>query len=191
MKNNSRIMTLLALLAVLAFPAGVVPVSGQSVQQPATAPEPQQGGDLVRQLNLTPEQREQIRSIRQGNQAERAAVNLRVRETNQALDGALDSDTPDEALVEQRVRDVAAAQASAMRLRILTEIKVRRVLTAEQRTILRSLQRQALDLRRERRLANPDERQQLKEERSRTLQNQRNGLGPLFPRRENQRRPRL
>jgi Spy/CpxP family protein refolding chaperone len=188
MKHNGRIVTLLALLTVLAFPAAMLPVAGQSAQQPAIAPESQQGGDLIRQLNLTPEQREQIRSIRQGNQAERVAVNQRLRETNQALEEALDSDTPDEAIVEQRVRDVAAAQTSAMRIRILTEIKVRRVLTAEQRTILRSLQRQALDLQRERRLANPDERK--KEERSRSLQN-RNGLGPLFPRRVNQRRPRL
>jgi len=189
MKHNHRIMTLLALLAVLAFPAAVVPVAGQDAQQPATAPEPQHGGELVRQLNLTPEQREQIRSIRQNNQAERAAVNQRLRETNQALAAALDSDRPDEALIEQRVQDVAAAQASAMRLRILTEIKVRQVLTAEQRTILRSLQRQALETQRDRRLANPEERQKLRVERS--LQNQRNGVGPLLPRRVNPRRTRL
>lgn len=189
MKQNGRIMTLLALLAFLAFPAAVVPVAGQGVQQPAASPDPQQGGgDLIRQLNLTPEQREQIRSIRQGNQPERAAVNQRLRETNQALEEALDSDTPDEALVEQRVRDVAAAQASAMRIRISTEIRVRRVLTAEQRTILRSLQRQALQTQRERRQANPEARQERKD--ARALQNQRNGLGPILPRRD-QRRPRL
>jgi Spy/CpxP family protein refolding chaperone len=177
------------LLAVFTFPAAVAPVAGQGAQQPATTPEPQQGGDPIRQLNLTPEQREQIRSIRQSNQGERAAANQRLRETNQALEEALDLDTPDEALVEQRVRDVAAAQAVAMRIRILTEIKVRRVLTAEQRTTLRSLQRQALEAQRERRLNNPEERQKQKDERSRSLQNQRNGLGPLLPRRENQRRP--
>ena len=189
MKQNGRIMTLLALLAFLAFPAAVVPVTGQGAQQPTTSPEPQQGGgDLIRQLNLTPEQREQIRSIRQGNQPERATVNQRLRETNDALEEALNADTPDEALVEQRVRDVAAAQASAMRIRISTEIRVRRVLTAEQRTILRSLQRQALETQRERRKVNAGERQNRKDERA--LQNQRNGLGPLLPRRE-QRRPRL
>ena len=189
MKHNGRIMTLLALLAVFAIPAAVAPVTAQIAEQAGTAPEPQRGGDLIRQLNLTPEQREQIRSIRQGNQAERATVNQRLRETNDALDKALDSDTPDEARVEQCVRDVATAQAAAMRIRILTEIRVRRVLTAEQRTILRSLQRQALETQRERRLANPEERQKLKDERS--LQNQRNGLGPLNPGRNNQRRPRF
>ena len=189
-KHNGRILTLLALLAVIGFPAAVASVSGQTAQQPAAAPEPQQGGDLIRQLNLTPEQVERIRSIRENNQAERAAINDRLRETNRALKEALNVDNPDEAVIEQRVRDVAAAQASAMRIRILTEIRIRRVLTTEQRNLLRSLQQQA-EIRRDRPQVAPDERQRRQEERSRALQNQRNGLGPLLPRRENQRRPRL
>jgi Spy/CpxP family protein refolding chaperone len=189
MKHNGRILTLLALLA---FTAAVPSASGQSPQQPGGAPEPQQGafgGDPIRQLNLTPEQREQIRSIRENSKAERAAINERLRDANVALDEALNTDSPDESQVEQRLRDVAAAQASAMRMRILTEIRIRRVLTPEQRSVLRSLQRQARELQREQRLANPDERQRRREER-RGLQNQRNGLGPLFPRQENQRRQR-
>ena len=186
---NGRILTLLALLAVIGFPAAVPSVSAQATQQPAAAPEPQQGGDLIRQLNLTAEQREQIRSIREDKKAERAAVNQRLRETNRALEETLDTDNPDEAVIEQRVRDLAAAQAAAMRIRILTELRIRRVLTTEQRNLLRSLQQQARELQRDRLLANPDERQRQRAERVRALQNQRNGLGPLLPRRENQRRP--
>ena len=144
---------------------------------------------LIRQLNLTAEQREQIRSIREDKKAERAAVNQRLRETNRALEETLDTDNPDEAVIEQRVRDLAAAQAAAMRIRILTELRIRRVLTTEQRNLLRSLQQQARELQRDRLLANPDERQRQRAERVRALQNQRNGLGPLLPRRENQRRP--
>jgi Spy/CpxP family protein refolding chaperone len=187
-KYNSRILTLLALLAVIGFPAAA-PVCGQDVQQPAAQPEPQQGGDLVRQLNLTPEQREQIRAIRGDKQVERALINQQLRETNRALQAALEADVPDEAIVEQRVRDVAAAQASVMRMRIMTEIRIRRVLTPEQRTLLKSLQQQAIRSQRERLLANPDERRRA--ERTRGLQNQRNGLGPLLRQRENKRRPQL
>lgn len=188
MKQTGRILTLLALLAVIGFPGAVAPVSGQNGQQPATASEPQQGGDPIRQLNLTPEQREQIRSIRGDKKAERASINQRLREANAALDEALDADIPDEAVIERRVRDLVEAQAAAMRIRILTEIRIRRVLTAEQRNLLRSLQRQAKELQRERLLANPDERPGQRAERSRGLQNQRNGLGPLLPQR-NPRRP--
>jgi Spy/CpxP family protein refolding chaperone len=190
MKHNGRTLTLLALLGIAAaFPS----VSGQTVQQPAV-PETQQGvtgGDPIRQLNLSPQQREQIRSIREQNKTERAAITERLQQTNRALEEALNSENPDEAVVEQRLRDVAAAQASAMRMRILTEIRIRRVLTPEQRILLRSLQQQARDIRRERLLVTPEDRQQRREERSRGLQNQRNGIGPLLRQRENQRRPRL
>jgi Spy/CpxP family protein refolding chaperone len=186
MKHNGQIFTLLAALVLF---AAVPAIYGQAAQQQSGAPESQQGGgDPIRQLNLTPEQLEQIRSIREQNKTERAAINERVRETNRALEAELDSDNPDEAVVEQRVRDVAVAQVAAMRMRILTEVRIRRVLTPEQRIILRSLQRQ---VRRERLLNNPDERQRRQAERSRGLQNQRNGLGPLSPRRENPRRPPL
>ena len=188
MKLNGRI---LVLLVAVVFLAGVPVIHGQTAQQQPTTPEPQQGGDPIRQLNLTPEQREQIRSIREQNKTERAAINERLRESNRTLEEALNAENPDEALVEQHVREVAAAQAAAMRMRILTEIRVRRVLTPEQRVILRTLQRQAKDIRRERLLVNPDERQRRQEERSRALQNQRNGLGPIFPQRQNPRRPRL
>lgn len=190
MKHNGRILTLLALLGFLA----VVPsFHAQTVQQPPASQEPQQGGaggDPIRQLNLTPEQREQIRSIREHNKDERAAINERLRDTNRALEEALNSENPDEAVVEQRVRDVAAAQAAAMRMRILTEIRIRRVLTPEQRNILRSLQQQAKESRQERRMDSAEERQRLRDERARGLQNQRNGLVPLFPRRNLQRRTR-
>ncbi|MGH9871595.1 MAG: Spy/CpxP family protein refolding chaperone [Pyrinomonadaceae bacterium] len=185
-KFNGRILTLLALLAVIGFPATVGSVSGQTAQQPATAPEPQQGGDLIRQLNLTPEQREQIRSIRVNNSSERAAIKEHLDEANRALEEALNSETPDEALVEQRLRDVASAQAAGMRMRILTEIRIRRVLTSEQRKVLRSLQQEAQQLRRERRLDNTVQRQERRDARQRGV-NQRNGLAPIVPRRENQR----
>ncbi|HEV7682011.1 MAG TPA: periplasmic heavy metal sensor [Pyrinomonadaceae bacterium] len=180
-KHNSRILTLLALLAVLVFPAAVR-VSGQNVQQPATAPETQPNADPIRQLNLSPEQREQIRSIRENNRTERLAIKSHLDNANRALEEVLNAETPDESLVEQRLRDVAAAQASVMRMRILTEIRIRRVLTQEQRTLLRSLQQQAQQERRERQLDNAEQRKERREERSRGL-NQRNGLRPVLPRR--------
>jgi hypothetical protein len=85
-------------------------------------------------------------------------------------------------LVEQRLRELASAQSAAMRLRILTEIRIRRVLTSEQRKLLRSLQQEAQQSRRERRLDNSLERQERRDARPRGV-NQRNGLGPILPRR--------
>jgi Spy/CpxP family protein refolding chaperone len=102
--------------------------------------------DPIRQLNLTPEQREKIRLIREENKAERAQVNERARETRRALDLVLDTDSPDEALLEQRLHDVAEAQAAATRMRVLTEVRIRRVLTREQLATLRMLREQARQL---------------------------------------------
>ena len=182
----------LALIAVLVLLVAAPSICGQTAQQQPESTIPQQprlDGDPIRELNLTPQQREQIRTIRQQNQTERAAINERVRETNRALEALLDSDNPDEAAVEERMREFAAAQAAAMRMRILTEVRIRRVLTPEQRNVLRALRQQANQLRRERQLDNPAETLRRREER-RSLQNQRNGIGPLFPRRDAQRRTR-
>jgi Spy/CpxP family protein refolding chaperone len=190
MKHNRQILTS---LAAVAFFIAVPSISGQAVQdQQPGSPMPQQSqraGDPIRQLNLSPEQLEQIRTIRQQNQKERAAISERVRETNRALQAVLDAESPDEALLEQRMHEASAAQGAAMRMRILTEVRIRKVLTAEQRSTLRTLRQQASELRRERPIRNPEERSRRREEQP-GLQNQRNGIGPLFPRRDAQRKTR-
>lgn len=179
-------------LAIVILATIASPVCFGQAPQPPVSNEPQNdagGGDPIRQLNLTPEQRQQIRSIRQETNAERAAINQRVGTANRALETALDSDNPDEAVVEQRMKDLAAAQAAAMRMRISTEVKIRRVLTVEQRAILRTLREQARDRQRER-FERRDERQQRREDRPNVLRDQRNGVAPLLPGRGGQRRPR-
>jgi len=185
MKQHGRILTLLAVLAL-----GVaVPAAGQTAPQPTEAPEPQQNAvnrDPILELNLTPEQRQQIRTIRGDNKIERAEIGERLRAANEALNVAMNADNPDEAVVEQRLHDVASAQAAAMRMRILTEIRIRRVLTVQQRETLRLLQRQARQVQRERQLTSPTERQIRRDQRG---LNQRDGLGPFAPRRKNQRLP--
>ena len=139
--------------------------------------------DPIAQLNLTPEQRQKIRAIRQQTQAERATIKQRLQESNVALQQALDADNPDEALVEQRLRDAAAAQAASIRMRVLTEVRIRRVLTPDQLATLRSLRLQAAGSRREQRLENQKPARQGAE--GRPAGNQRNGLAPLLPRRAN------
>ena len=187
---KQRVLTLLVLIGFLST---IPPATGQTAQQPSATPEPQQGsagGDPIRQLNLTPEQREEVRRIRQSNKEERAAINQRLRDANQALEAELDSDKPDEAVVEQRMRDVGTAQAAAMRMRILTEVRIRRVLTSEQLRVLRGLRQEAQQTQRER--FRNERRQQRREalDDGRALQNPRNEPGPLLRRRALQRRAR-
>lgn len=111
---------------------------------------------LLGQLNLSPEQVTQMRAI-QGEQVPQAkALNQRLNQARRALDEAIYSDSVDEALIEQRARDVAEAQAALVRLRAQTELRVRRVLTPEQLQTFRRLRfvarREQQQLRREQRI---------------------------------------
>jgi Spy/CpxP family protein refolding chaperone len=186
----NSILPLFAVVLILSvFPASlgryILPQDPQT--DPAPAPKIQ---DPITLLNLTPEQRQKIRTIREQTKNERAAINQQLRQSNLALQQALDADSPDEAIVELRLRDAAAAQAAATRMRVLTELRIRRVLTPEQVTTWRSLLQQAAQARREQRLEN----QRLNRPETNNavpLPSQQNGLAPLLQRRRNaQRNPR-
>ena len=102
--------------------------------------------DPIEQLRLTPEQRQRIRVILEQNKPERQSTNRRLREANVALDQALDADPVNESVIEQRVNELAAAQTAQLRMRIETEIKVRRELRPEQIAVLRRLRLQIRDV---------------------------------------------
>lgn len=143
-------------------------------------PENQQPGppaDPIRDLNLSPEQRERIRAIREEQRDERAAVNQRLRETNRALEEILDSENPGAAEIERHLRDIAEAQAASLRMRVATEMKVRKVLTPEQLATLRVLRQNARESRRERQIENNQRRREGIERRGVP------GRNTVFPRR--------
>ena len=102
--------------------------------------------DPIEQLRLTPEQRQRIRGILEQNKLERQSTNRRLREANVALDQALDADPVDEAIVEQRVNELAVAQAAQLRMRIQLELQIRRELRPEQIATLRRLRLQIRDV---------------------------------------------
>jgi Spy/CpxP family protein refolding chaperone len=106
---------------------------------------PPTGADQIEQLRLTPEQRQRIRLIFEENKLDRQQLNRRVREANVALDQALDMEPTDEAVIDQRLNELAAAQAAQMRMRIRTELRIRRELRPEQLVTLRRLRLQARD----------------------------------------------
>lgn len=149
-----------------------------------TAQEPQQEPatttiqDPISRLNLTPEQRQKIRAIRAENRDERAAILQRVKDSNEALEKTLDVDNPNEALVEQGLQELALAQAASNRMRVLTELRIRRVLTPEQTSLWRSFR--AENIKRRQELQN---QRNVEQNGDRVRPNQRNGLAPLLNRR--------
>jgi Spy/CpxP family protein refolding chaperone len=184
------ILPLFAVALILSvFPASL----GRYIlrQDPQTDPAPApKAQDPITLLNLTPEQRQKIRIIREQTKNERAAINQQLRQSNLALQQTLDADNPDEAVVELRLRDAAAAQAAASRMKVLTELRIRRVLTPEQVNTWRLLLQQAAQARREQRLENQRSNRP-ETNNAGPLPSQQNGLAPLLQRRRNaQRNPR-
>jgi Spy/CpxP family protein refolding chaperone len=102
--------------------------------------------DPIEQLRLTPDQRQKIRMIFEQNKLERQMINRRVREANVALDQALDAEPIDENVIQQRISELATAQTAQLRMRIETELKIRRELRPEQLTMLRELRLQIRDV---------------------------------------------
>ena len=147
------------LLTLLLFPA-----AARAQVQDARPDEPQEGlarpqrprrdgANLLMRLNLTPEQLTRLREIRRESEQQARAFSRRVNAARRALDEAIYADEVNETLVEDRARELSQAQAALVRLRAQTELRVRRVLTAEQLQSFRDLrQRARLRQRRQRRL---------------------------------------
>jgi Spy/CpxP family protein refolding chaperone len=100
-------------------------------------------------LNLSPEQIQKIRSINAELRDQRQAANQKLRQTRRALAEAIESPTPNEALIEQRSHDVAEAQATTIRLNSLTEARILQVMTPEQRIRLREMRQRNQAIRRQ------------------------------------------
>ena len=102
--------------------------------------------DAINQLHLTAEQRQRVRTIFEENKTERQTTNRRLREAQLALTQALDAEPSDESVIDQRVNELAAAQAAQLRMRIQIELKIRRELRPEQLATWRRLRLQMRDL---------------------------------------------
>lgn len=142
-------MLLLCSFAQPALAQDVTPLrapqqDGAATPPHAAAPRRSDPANLLLQLNLSPEQRAQLVEIRRQSASEGQALVRRLNQARRTLDAAIYADNVDEAVVEDNVREVAAAQSAVVRMRALTELRVRRVLTPEQLEMFRQLRREEL-----------------------------------------------
>ncbi|MBV8855685.1 MAG: periplasmic heavy metal sensor [Acidobacteria bacterium] len=142
-----RLAVVLCGLAFFLFPlcaeAGGQEQNEPQAQQQASPQNPARALNLMQRLNLSREQRQQLREIRKQSEAELRAHTRRVRLARRALDEAIYADAADEALIEQRSRELSAAQSALISLRAATELKIRRVLTDDQLRLFRNLRQEA------------------------------------------------
>ncbi len=133
-------MCYLALLVLLFVSFGVhAQVPPEDNAAPQTRGNEMRARGLLRILNLTPDQQAEIRRISAQSAGERRELQRRWQLARRALDEAIYSVTADEAIIELRAGEAAGVQAAIVRMRALTEYRIRRVLTPEQLQILRDL----------------------------------------------------
>ena len=141
----------ISVAVLLVFGLAISAIAQETPQEPPAPP-----ADPIQQLNLTPQQRQQIRRLTAESQQERQMTNRRLRMANAALDQALDADPLEENLVEQRIKEVADAQAAQIRMRAHMEMRIRRLLNSEQLATLRRLRLQIRDVMSPQRPNNPN-----------------------------------
>src|SRR5713101_2947615 len=153
-RRRRRILFPLILLpAIIAGQVRAQTPTPQNPVEPArtqTQTQPNQPGQLpdFAELNLSAEQIQKIRAINAEVKDQRQAAGIKLRQAQRALAEAIESPTPNEALIEQRSHELADAQATTIRLRSLTEARILQVMTPEQRIRVREIRQRNQALRR-------------------------------------------
>jgi len=94
---------------------------------------------LKRVLGLSDEQMTAIRNINMEIRPKMRLAAQKVRMARVELDKAIYADTLDEGVLRERLRDMVEAEAEVTRLRTMSEVAVRKVLTPEQLVRFRQL----------------------------------------------------
>ncbi|MBA3440998.1 MAG: periplasmic heavy metal sensor [Pyrinomonadaceae bacterium] len=126
----------------------------QQEADPLAQRQAQNAGGLLRALNLSPEQRAQIRMLREQNKETARTARRRLGQAYRALNEAIHADSVDEREIESRVQEVGTAHVEVERLRAQVELQIRRVITPDQLNALRRMRRQARSERQQRRQEN-------------------------------------
>lgn len=106
---------------------------------------------LLRELGLKPDQIRQIKMINGENREKMREANLRLREARKNLDAAIYSDYASDELVETVLREFQNAQAQVIKIRTMTELAIRKILTPEQLVRFRELREKFVEFRQNRR----------------------------------------
>ena len=124
--------TALAMLVAGAIAIPVIAQPPQGGRGPGRGPGFDGPAPVLRSLNLTDAQREQIRAL---TGAQRTGDNPRrtLKDLQRQLDAAIFADTPDQQKIEELENSIAAASAADLAARIDLQSRIAQMLTPEQR----------------------------------------------------------
>ncbi|MDQ3179237.1 MAG: periplasmic heavy metal sensor [Acidobacteriota bacterium] len=98
--------------------------------------------NLLQELALVQEQKQQLRRLNADRKPLMREAQIRLREANRNLDRAIYADNVDETEIQARIKELQLAQAEVIKIRSLTELEVRKILTPEQLVKFREIRRQ-------------------------------------------------
>jgi periplasmic protein CpxP/Spy len=121
--------------AVAQGPGGRGPGQGRGFAGPGGGPGgPGRPFPMLRHLNLTDAQREQVKALVEEQRKQNDTAPMRkVGELQRALQAAVFAETPDTAQIDQLRASIAEAEAAALAARVDLQLKIAQILTPEQR----------------------------------------------------------
>ena len=140
----------LAMAGLLVLATGVYAVEDQPAgagqeERPSFRMPPGMDGDIpmmpeklmTRELNLTKEQQQQVRTLLSAHTGELKAIRVKMEAAAKVQAELISKDAPDEAAVLKGVDDIALLRAEIAKIRIRQVLALHKVLTPEQRATLR------------------------------------------------------
>lgn len=101
--------------------------------------------NLLAELDLSPNQIQQIRRINADKRPLVREAQQQWREANRRLDQAIYADSADEIEIQARLKDAQIAQAELIKIRSATELAVRQILTPDQLVKFREIRRRFME----------------------------------------------
>jgi len=131
--------------------AGLLLAFSFSPVQAQEEPAPNQNFDkkprpnLLAELGLSPDQIQQIRRVNREKQPLMREAQQNLRVANRNLDQAIYADSVDETSIQAKLKEVQLAQAEVFKIRSMTELAVRRILTPEQLVKFREIRQNFME----------------------------------------------
>jgi Spy/CpxP family protein refolding chaperone len=138
MMKRFRFNNLMFAGLILLFAFSIASAQFQALPPDGENPPPRRP-NLLRELNLSDDQIQQIRRLNRQRRPVMIESQRRLREANMALDKAIYADTEDESEIQLRMKELQSAQAEVIKNRTITEREVRKILTFEQLARFRTL----------------------------------------------------
>ncbi len=152
MKKLNPVFIFLVIILSVTFTSAQIDVENPPLRDNFERPQGQVS--LLRELGLNQDQIRQIRLINREMRPIRQEAAERLENAVRKLDESVYAEFADEAVIQTNIRAVSEAQAEMVKLRIRSELAVRKVLTPEQLVKFREIRQNFAERKNQRQMRN-------------------------------------